>query len=566
MAYQAGSGQPWQHVESCPSDGDDQPLVSQALDIGTPPDLSGSLKSLDASSSSLPSPIQKSTIPAPMSDVVFGSDKPDPIEGYEGFNTGAKRPSNSMFGDVIPAGVPGPKLRSIDPRLLLREQVLGEDTSPSACHNQSSNGLPNQMSCPNNSAPTLQEAETTPNNTELSLDTLSYLALWMLLNPGRLPSTTNLKSIENLSHAPGKGKLMMDWLKDQVTVTKPLQQGDEAQQYRPKCVSSRQRKILSSEPKLFACTNRCGQTFHRKGDWARHERTNFEEWACYVCTEALTRKEHLRTHLKDSHDKQEINLEKYKHQLLAPIDRPCGFCGEGFSSWWKWLAHVGAHFEGSIRGRRWKMSEWQERGMTAPGPERRRKRSSGHHYNGDDDDDDSGDAGDNNGDGTGANNDGGSALNNSYQASQNANGVGQGQVADHSFGSAYGNFNGFSGGATSQTHGNVQRAPSLRTTDKVRAPIDYTEEIVGGMAALNVSVAGIGGSFDACAQGSSLAVAVSTCTVPIPSPHTEYSSTYGKEATDLAALSRWLDENPRDEPWSAISSNQIPKARCEKWV
>jgi hypothetical protein len=154
-----------------------------------------------------------------MSDVVFGSDTPDLIEGYEGFNTGAERPSNSMFGDVIPAGVPGPKLRSIDPRLLLREQVLGEDTSPSACHNQSSNGLPNQMSCPNNSAPTLQEAETTPNNTELSLDTLSYLALWMLLNPGRLPSTTNLKSIENLSHAPGKGKLMMDWLKDQVTVT-----------------------------------------------------------------------------------------------------------------------------------------------------------------------------------------------------------------------------------------------------------------------------------------------------------------------------------------------------------
>ena len=331
---------------SYPSDSDDQPLIPQTFDIRTPPGLSGSLKSLDASSSDLPLSIQKSTMPTPMSDVVFGSDKSDLIEGYEGFDTGAKRPSNSMFGDVIPAGVSAPRLDSIDPRLLLREQVLGEETSPSACYNQSSkfplpmnarseagNGLPNQLSCPNDSAPTLREAETTPNITELNSDTLRYLALWMLLNPGRLPSMTNLKSIENLSHAPGKSKAMMDWLKNHVTVTpenntstnprlaKLLQRGYEARQYRPKCASSRQKKIQSSEPKLFACTNRCGRTFRRKGDWARHERTNFEEWACYVCTEGLTRKEHLRTHLKDSHDMQDIdleNLEKYKHQLLPP--------------------------------------------------------------------------------------------------------------------------------------------------------------------------------------------------------------------------------------------------------
>src|SRR5271156_5060146 len=141
MAYQAGSGQPWQHMGSCPSDDGDQPLISQALDIGTPPDLSGSLTSLDASSFDLPSSIQKSTMLTPTSDVVFGSDKPDLIEGYEGFNTGAKRPSNSMFGDMIPVGVSAPGLDSIDPRLLLREQVLGEDTSPSVCYNQSSKFL-----------------------------------------------------------------------------------------------------------------------------------------------------------------------------------------------------------------------------------------------------------------------------------------------------------------------------------------------------------------------------------------------------------------------------------------
>ena len=85
-------------------------------------------------------------------------------------------------------------------------------------NSETGNDLPTQMACPNDSALTLREAETTPNTTELNSDTLRYLALWMLLNPGRLPSTTNLKSIENLSHAPGKSKVMMDWLKNQVTV------------------------------------------------------------------------------------------------------------------------------------------------------------------------------------------------------------------------------------------------------------------------------------------------------------------------------------------------------------
>ena len=277
---------------------------------------------------------------------------------------------------------------------------------------------------------------------------------------------------------------------------------------------------------------------------------------------------------------QDINLEKYKHQLLAPINRPCGFCGKRFSSWWEWLAHVGAHFEGSIRGRTWKMSEWKERKMTAPGSGRRSKRSSGHHHNGgddDDDDDDDGDAGDNNDDGTGANNGGGSALNSSYQASQNASSVGQGQPANHNFGSTYANFNGFSGGATSRTHGNVQRTPSLRSTDKVKAPIDHTQEIVHRMAALDVSAAKIRSTSDAYAQASNYAPSptnskehpcvksyvadVSTRTVTVPSHkekqqvgklHTKDSSTYGKGAGSVA-MSRWLKEKPHQEQWNAVT-------------
>ena len=390
MAYQAGSGQPWPHVRFRPSDGDDQPLMSQLLDIGNPLDLSRSLNSLDASWSDLHSSNQESTVLTPTSDILFGSGKPDLIKGNASFNTSAKKPSNPMSGNVVSASASAPGLHSIDPRLLLRGQALGEDMNPSACHPQSSRfllsvnarseaggDLPNQMSCPNDSALTPQEAETAPNTTELNPNTISYLTLWMLLNPDRLPSTANLKSIENLSHAPGKSKVMMNWLKNQVTVTsenntstnprlaKLLQRGDEAQQYHPKCVSSRQRKIQPSKPKPFACTNRCGQTFHRKEEWARHEQINFEEWACYVCTKGLTRKEHLRTHLKDRHNIQGIPLEKYKRELLASIDRPCGFCGKGFSSWWEWLAHVGAHFERSRRGKVWKISKWKERGPAA---------------------------------------------------------------------------------------------------------------------------------------------------------------------------------------------------------
>jgi hypothetical protein len=548
----------------------------------------------------------------PSSNIVYGSDKLGLVEGNPSFNAGAEKPSNPMFGDLVSASVSSPELHSIDPRLLLHVQALGEDRSSSVCHHQSSrlflpmnalseadNDLPNQMSCLNDSALTLREAEMTPNTAELSSDTLRYLKLWMLLNPGRLPSTTNLKSIENLSHAPGKGKVMMDWLKNQVTATsenntstnprlaKLFQQRTEARQYRPKCVGSRQRKVQSSEPKLFACTYGCGQKFRLKGDWARHERANFEEWVCHVCAEGLTRKEHLRTHLKNSHDMHDIKLEEYKYELLSPINRPCGFCGKTFSSWWEWLAHVGAHFEGSIRKRTWKMSEWKERKMTAPGPGRRSKRSSGHHHNGGDDDDDDGDDGDddsdagdddnndnnnNNNDGTGANNGGGSALNYSYQASQTASGVGQGQPADHNFGSAYASFNRFSGDVTSQTYGSVQRTPVLRSTDQVKAPVDYAQEIVHGMAALEVSAAKTRRASDAYAQVSNYepsltnakehshvrlyAVGISTRTVTVPFHERKRqidSSTYRKGGGHATALSRWLDEEPFQEPWNSIA-------------
>jgi hypothetical protein len=568
MAYQADSSRPWLHTGSFPSDGDNQPSISQLL-LG----LSGSLNSPDASSS-------------------------DWHSSYADFNTSAERPSNPTFGDVTSTGVSVSELDSIDPRLLDRQQVPGDDTSPLAHHRQLSrfisvnassevaNSLQSHIPYLHTFGLALREAEMSPDVTELSLGALSFLTVWMLLNPGRLPSTTDLKSIENLAHTRGKGKLMMDWSKNRVSIISETsiltnarganlrQWGDETRHYRPKCVSSSRSEIQSGEPtNRFTCTNGCGQTFNRKDSWARHERNNFEEWVCYVCTAVLTRDWHLRKHLEKHPNTQGVNLEKHKRQLLAPMERPCGFCGEKFLSWEEWLVHVGAHFEGSIQGKLWKITEWEERKMTAPGPGRRRKR--GCHRNGGDDDDDDGDDGDNDDDGTGANNGGGSALNSSYQASRNASGVGQGQAAGHSFGWTYAAFNGFPGGATSQRQGNVQRTPSLRSTNKVKAPVDHTQD--HGMAALDVSAAKIRSAFDACAQVSScapsptnskehprvesLAADVSTHTVSVPSHkekrqigkhHTEDSSTYGNGARS-ATVSRWLTEKPRQEQWNTVA-------------
>src|ERR1700722_15264994 len=355
MAYQAGSGRPWLHTGSFPSDGDNQPSISQLL-----PGLSGSLNSPDVRSSHWHS-------------------------SYAGFNTGAGRPSNPTFGDVTSVGVSASELLSIDPRLLDRQQVPGDDTSPPAHHRQLSrfismnesseeaNGPQSHISYLHTFGLALREAEMSPDVTELSLGALSFLTVWMLLNPGRLPSTTDLKSIENLAHARGKGKQMMDWLENRVSIVSETsiltnanlrQWGD----YRPKCISSSQSKIQSGGPtNRFTCTNGCGQTFNRKDSWARHERINFEEWICYVCTAVLTRDSHLRKHLEKHPNTQGVNLEEYKRQLLAPMERPCGFCGDKFPSWEEWLVHVGAHFEGSIEGKVWKISEWEERKMTAPG-------------------------------------------------------------------------------------------------------------------------------------------------------------------------------------------------------
>lgn len=585
MEQQADSGQTWAHVGLSPHYGNGEPFESQEFDISNPPDLGNFL---DTSSSDLQSSIGKSTNLTRMSDVTFGSDKIDPTSGHSRFETGDGTPSESLHAGKLYTGVSGYEVQSINPQVLLCDRGLADTRllpqyqqvsrfTPMNASSDTITGQPSQMLYPNDFDFAFEETDMAPGVQKMDLGPLSYLGLWGLLNPSRLPSGKELKCLEGLAHIPARE--IMTWLKTHMRVTSEQHanalQGVDIRKYRPKCLKSRRRKIQSGEPRLFECTNRCGQTFskHRKGDWDRHERINFEEWVCYVCSDVLSRKEHLQKHLKASHDKQGINLESQKRQLLNSTDRPCGFCHKVFPTWSAWLAHVAAHFEGSIGGRTWKMSEWKERKITAIGPKKRPKPSSHHDTgsddsNGDDDDDDDDDE-----DGGGGKNSGGSALNSNYHLSHNASGVGQGHTADDNFRPLHANFNGYLGGTTSQTLANIQRVPSLSSTGKTKTPIDHTQEIAHRMAGLDVSAAKFEDASNTNAQTTSyahspthgkeqpriksLASNFSKSAVTVTSHQVkrsiDRSQTKIWNGDKNFAMSRWLDEKPNQAPWNPLS-------------
>jgi hypothetical protein len=487
---------------SDPSDCDDHPFEPQGVDIGTPPDLSESLNTLDASWSDLQSSNGKNTKGRRIGDAAFGMDKPDVIGGYSIINTNPGTSSNSMYNDMLSTHISARELRSIDPRMPLCDQRLGEDTRLPGHHQQgnmlismhtsseAASGPPSQVVYPNDFDLALRETGTTPGTTEPGLAALSWVGLWISQHAERWPIAKELKCLEVLAGVPGKD--IMSWLKKHVRFPlerhgHPLQQVDETRQYRPKCLTSRPRKIQSGETRLFECTNRCGQTFsrHRKGDWARHERINFEEWVCHVCSESLSRKDHLCDHLRDGHEIRDTNLNTYRHQILASMDRPCGFCRKIFPTWLAWLAHVAAHFEGTIGDRKWKMSKWKERKDKASGSRGKSQPSGGYHDDGGDQDDDDDDNGGNGG-GGGDDNSGWSHLNSSHQPPYYASGVDTDKGTSYSFGSPYTLFNRDIGGTNSREYGRVERAHSLHPIDQI-APIDHTQELVGRMAVLDVS-------------------------------------------------------------------------------
>ena len=145
-------------------------------------------------------------------------------------------------------------------------------------------------------------------------------------------------------------------------VVAQAQMGVRLDGYLPKCRVTRPRSDRQQVPggreTVFECTNGCRQGFNRKGDWARHERANIEEWMCLICHSTLSRKEKLREHLRNLHDDPDVDLEQSRRQLLAPRERPCGFCLQIFDEWEEWLCHVSAHFEGLLPGGVKTMGNW----------------------------------------------------------------------------------------------------------------------------------------------------------------------------------------------------------------
>src|ERR1700728_2883062 len=117
-----------------------------------------------------------------------------------------------------------------------------------------------------------------------------WLDLWLSQNPRRIPSQKEAASLAVLTGACESQ--IMAWIEPRLSRTSRPESSDTVEPfetmpkaYRPKCIDSRWRyRYRGSQEddatKTFECTHHCGQSFsrQRKGDWARHERVNFEEW------------------------------------------------------------------------------------------------------------------------------------------------------------------------------------------------------------------------------------------------------------------------------------------------
>lgn len=204
---------------------------------------------------------------------------------------------------------------------------------------------------------------------ELEQRMLPWLKVWTTQHPCRTPSKDELSSLAVLTGACEEQ--ITAWIEQRATTGCLLprdtnQLATTSKAYRPKCIDSRWRYRYRGQPedglKIFECTHRCGQSFsrQRKGDWARHERVNFEEWICPVCHGVLSRREKLRDHLRDFHSSRDVVQESHRRLTLCVSQRPCGFCHLRLDSWAAWLAHVGAHFEGLLPGGEKKMSQWTD--------------------------------------------------------------------------------------------------------------------------------------------------------------------------------------------------------------
>jgi hypothetical protein len=227
----------------------------------------------------------------------------------------------------------------------------------------------NDAICPNDFDVAFADSLSPTSQEQLRQEARPWLNLWTAQRPHRLPSKNELESLAVLIGA--REEQITVWMEQHIGTNCPTPSDNDGARetpkaYRPKCIDSRWRYRYrgpqEEATKIFECTHRCGQSFsrQRKGDWARHERVNFEEWICPICRGALSRREKLRDHLRDFHSSRDAVHDSHRRLTLCASQRPCGFCQRRVGSWPEWLAHVGAHFEGLLPGGEKRMAQWED--------------------------------------------------------------------------------------------------------------------------------------------------------------------------------------------------------------
>lgn len=158
--------------------------------------------------------------------------------------------------------------------------------------------------------------------------------------------------------------------------------------------SSRSHAARSTDNnKIFQCTF-CCDTFSRKHDWARHEKSlhlNLDRWTCaphggsvlssetgrHHCAycnmldptmdhlelhnhsaclnnHSFSRKDHLVQHLRGFHQLQTLPiLDDWQVQLPLVVSR-CGFCDKRLASWAERTNHISKHFRQGLSMKDWK--------------------------------------------------------------------------------------------------------------------------------------------------------------------------------------------------------------------
>lgn len=135
--------------------------------------------------------------------------------------------------------------------------------------------------------------------------------------------------------------------------THPALGSSEPVTHRIKCLENqtqRGRYINSSDAAArgpYTCTSGCGINFARKADWRRHEDNNFplEEWTCTICSQRITRRDKMKSHLKIVHKKHEFTVSDVSFRALPDVyNRRCRHCGSTFPKLAEFYNHAVVHF------------------------------------------------------------------------------------------------------------------------------------------------------------------------------------------------------------------------------